>query len=161
MKLRVSEFRVWWDETNALSLLLLLLLHTSGGREREREARDGKECIWSLFVTFFAFFLSFFFLVASFLEAFFQNKKFCEILCRRFFLLFFLLQENAGSTKGWEEATIDEHRILCAFFSPPPLYTAATRYVFLLFWSYFRYWAAVSRCAVSFDAVKKFQSRFY
>jgi hypothetical protein len=40
-------------------------------REREREARDGKERIWSLFVTFFAFFLSFFFFVASFLEAFF------------------------------------------------------------------------------------------
>jgi hypothetical protein len=46
-------------------------------REREKDTRDGKECIWSLFVTFFAFFLPFiFFFVASFLEAFFSEQKF-------------------------------------------------------------------------------------
>jgi hypothetical protein len=79
------------------------LLHTSGGgeREREREARDGKECIWSLFVTFFAFFLSFFSsLWLLFLKVFFRTKIPVKYSVGVFFLLSFLLQGNTGSTKA-------------------------------------------------------------
>jgi hypothetical protein len=120
MKLRVSEFRVWWDETKALSLLLLLL-HTSVGREREREreARDGKECIWSLFVTFFAFFLSFFFSVASFLEAFFQNKYFCEILCMRFFCFLSSSKKTQVVLKHERKQRLTSIAFSVLFFSPP------------------------------------------